>query len=98
MRHKTNLRILTALFMPLLLQLGFTFTAHADSIRNDSIRYLAETRATFSAGANTPFWLVSNLQGLGSPEKNNGFVRAAVFRDIDRSKRFSWGAAVDLVA
>ena len=37
---------------------------------NDSVRYLGEVRATFSGGKNTPFWLVSNLQGLGSPEKN----------------------------
>jgi hypothetical protein len=64
----------------------------------DSITYLAETRATFSGGDNTPFWLVNNLQGLGSIKKNNGFVRGAVFKDIDKGKRFSWGAGLDLVA
>lgn len=53
-------------------------------------------RATFSGGENTPFWLVNNLQGLGSPEKNYGFVRAAAFRDIDSQKRFSWGAGIDI--
>ena len=52
----------------------------------DSIRYEAEIHATFSGGENTPFWLVNNLQGLGSNEKNNGYVRAAVFKDLDTSR------------
>lgn len=63
----------------------------------DSLRYEAELRATLSSGQNTPFWLVSNLQGLGSTEKNYGYVRGALFKDIDRDHRFSWGAGVDLV-
>lgn len=63
----------------------------------DSIRYLGEVETTFSGGENTPFWLMNNLQGLGSPERNNGFVRAAFFRDMDKGKRFSWGAGIDLV-
>lgn len=63
----------------------------------DSIRYLGELRATFSGDENTPFWLMNNLQGLGSPEKDNGYVRAAAFRDINREKKFSWGAGIDLV-
>lgn len=63
----------------------------------DSIRYLGEVHATFSSGENTPFWLVNNLQGLGSPEKNNGYVRAAVFRDPESGRKFSWGAGIDLV-
>lgn len=65
--------------------------------RLDSIRYLAEGRATFSSGQNTPFWLMNNLQGLGSPRKDNGYIRGAVFRDLNRSKRFSWGGGIDLV-
>lgn len=74
---------------------GFTSTAKAEKL--DSIRYFGEVRATFSGGENTPFWLTNNLQGLGSPEKNNGYVRAAAFKDIDKSEKFSWGAGVDLV-
>lgn len=66
------------------------------SLESDSLRYFGEVRATFSGGENTPFWLVNNLQGLGSPEKNYGFVRGAVFRDINKDKRFSWGAGIDI--
>lgn len=69
---------------------------HATS-PSDSIRYCGELRATFSGGENTPFWLMNNLQGLGSPEKNNGYIRGAMFKDLDKDKRFSWGAGVDLV-
>lgn len=64
---------------------------------NDSITYLADVRATLSTGENTPFWLMNNLQGLGSPLKNNGYVRGAVFKNLDKSKIFSWGAGIDLV-
>lgn len=64
----------------------------------DSLRYFGEIKADFSAGQNTPFWLVNNLQGLGSPEKNNGYVRAGLFKDIKEEKRFSWGAGIDLAA
>ena len=76
---------------------GIPFSQNAYSENNDSVSYLAEVRATFSSGENTPFWLVNNLQGLGSPEKNNGWVRGAVFKKIDTQRKFSWGAGLDLV-
>ncbi|MBD5270501.1 MAG: capsule assembly Wzi family protein [Bacteroides sp.] len=63
---------------------------------NDSIRWNAELNATFSAGENTPFWLVSNLQGLSSVERNSGYVRLSAFHDMDTTRRFTWGAGVDL--
>lgn len=63
----------------------------------DSLRYFGEIEASFSAGQHTPFWLVNNLQGLGSPEKNNGYLRAALFKDMKEENRFSWGAGIDLV-
>ena len=65
---------------------------------NDSIFYSVETRASFAGGENTPFWLVSNLHGLGSPEFNNGFVRGRIGKNLDSSKKFSWGATADLTA
>lgn len=70
---------------------------HAQSGAADSVRYMVGMHATFSNGANTPFWLMNNLQGLGSPEKNNGYVRGQVIKSIDKSRRFSWGAGIDLV-
>lgn len=62
----------------------------------DSLRYSVEGEVSFSNGQNTPFWLVNNMQGLSSIKKNNGYLRAGIFRDIEKDKRFSWGAGVDL--
>lgn len=65
---------------------------------NDSIYYAVEARAIASFGEHTPFWLVSNLEGLGSPIKNNGWVRGEIKKTLETEKRFSWGAGVDLAA
>ena len=73
------------------ISLGTTYST------SDSIKYITEIRATISSGQNTPFWLMNNLQGLGSPLKNNGFVRGAVFKDLSKTKRFSWGGGIDIV-
>lgn len=82
-----------------LLLLSALFYSHFVSFaeRPDSLRYEAEIHASLSAGKNTPFWLVSNLQGLASPEKNSGFVRAGIFKDLDPSSHFSWSAGADFV-
>ncbi|MCH5229179.1 MAG: hypothetical protein J1F12_04190 [Muribaculaceae bacterium] len=60
------------------------------------LEYEVEARSTFSAGKFTPFWLNSNLQGLGSPYKNNGWVRAVLARGINPDSKLSWGATIDL--
>ena len=71
--------------------------AEAAEIPDSAFRYSAEVNASVSSGANTPFWLVNNRFGLSSIEKNNGYVRAGLFKDAPKEgKRFSWGAGVDL--
>ncbi|MDE6768279.1 MAG: hypothetical protein K2J78_00980, partial [Muribaculaceae bacterium] len=96
--HKIHLNAppllsLVASMLATLLLIPLTAAAHSP----DSLRYETEVYATSSTGKNTPFWLLSNRQGLGSPKRNFGYARAAIFKDIDKSKRFSWGAGVDLV-
>ena len=61
------------------------------------IEYSVASQATFSSGDFTPFWLVSNIQGLGAPKKNNGWVRGRLKKDLDSESRFSWGAGVDIL-
>jgi len=78
----------------LMLTLGIHQQARAEW--NDSIRYRGEVNATFAAGDMTPFWLVDNQYGLSSVKPNNGYVRLSAFHDLDKEKRFSWGAGVDL--
>lgn len=62
----------------------------------DSLRYRAEIGTTLSGGDHTPFWMVSDRYGFSSLKQNNAWLRAGVFHDLDKSKRFSWGAGIDL--
>lgn len=63
---------------------------------SDSIRYRGEIGMSLAGGEHTPFWLMNNRYGLSSVNKNNGYLRLGAFHDMDREKRFSWGAGVDL--
>lgn len=75
----------------------FVTATFATAYALDGVRYFAETQASFSDGKHTPFWLVNNRQGLSSIEKNSGYVRAGVFRDLDSTDhRFRWAAGIDL--
>ncbi len=76
---------------------AFGMTAMAREY-NDSLRYRAEIGGTFSTGDHTPFWMVNDHYGFSGLKKNNAWIRAGIFHDMDRSKRFSWGAGVDLGA
>ena len=58
--------------------------------------YKIETRASFSGGENTPFWLVSNIHGLGSPIFNNGFVKGELYKTMDPQNKFDWGIGADI--
>ena len=60
------------------------------------LSYRAETGVSFSGGEHTPFWLTANKQGLSSIEKNNGYLRAGVFREFENDKRFSYAFGADL--
>lgn len=63
---------------------------------NDSIQYRAEVGTSLSAGEHTPLWLNANRFGFSSTERNNVWLRLSAFKYIDDSKRFDWGAGVDL--
>ena len=62
----------------------------------DSIRYSAEVGVTLSDGGHTPLWLSANRFGFSSLERNNLWLRVGAFKDMDRTRRFSWGAGVDM--
>lgn len=63
---------------------------------NDSIRYHGELVMNAGGGDHNPFWFASDMHGLASVKPNSGWLRLGAFHDIDRDKRFSWGAGVDL--
>lgn len=62
----------------------------------DSLSYRIEANASFSSGRHTPFWLVSNRQGLSSIEKNNGFVRAGAGFNVDSIRKWRFSACADI--
>ncbi len=71
-------------------------TARAHAEWNDSIRWHAEVGTTLSAGEHTPLWLNANRFGFSSIERNNFWLRLGAFKELDKQKRFSWGAGVDM--
>jgi len=62
------------------------------------LNYLAESTSGFSTGEQTPFWLLSNRQGLSSLSKNNSYLRVALFRPAEQNKRFTYSYGLDLAA
>ncbi len=71
--------------------------AYADTAaaRDSVYRYSAEANATFSEGHHSPFWLSANKYGLSSIKRNNGYLRAGIFRDIDYTPRWDWSFGAD---
>lgn len=64
----------------------------------DSLRYHGELTAGFSHGATTPFWMVSNREGMGSVRPDNGYVRLSLEKPMQADGRWRWGAGVDVAA
>lgn len=86
------------LFPAVCLLVSAVMPAKAIEIPDSTFRYEVEATATVSSGEHTPFWMLSNRDGLSSLEKNYGYMRAGLFRDYKYDKRFSWQAGVDLAA
>lgn len=58
--------------------------------------YKVETGVSFSGGAHTPLWLSANRQGLGSIQKNSGYVLAGVSQAGEFGKGFSYAWGLEL--
>ena len=69
---------------------------HVEAQFSKGWSYETEAGVTFSGGEHTPFWLTANRQGLSSIEKNNGYIRAGIFRALEEDKRFSYAFGLDL--
>lgn len=69
---------------------------HVRGERIDSLSFSMDIEQSVSVGNHTPFWLVSNRQGLSSIEKGSGFVRLKAEKKQNSQERFSWGGAVDV--
>lgn len=60
------------------------------------LRYETEINVISGDGDFTPFWLSANRQGMVSLSPNNGYLRAGVYKDVNREDRFSYGFGVDI--
>lgn len=85
-------RLLKALAIAALLAVPGTHMAN----RPDSLRWDVRLSTDLAGGEFAPFWLTNNRQGLGSVEKNSGFVSAGVFKEAKADARFSWEAGAEL--
>lgn len=72
------------------------FGGFAEAESTDTVFVSSEFGQTASSGSHTPFWLSANRQGLSSIDKGYGYVEVGAFKKMDRSRRFSWGAGVDI--
>lgn len=62
------------------------------------LNYSIGTEVSFSGGEHTPLWLTANKQGLSSVKKNNGYLRAGIFRSLETDKRLSYAFGLDIAA
>lgn len=72
------------------------FSSAAATEYADTVESRSEITATFSHGPYTPFWMVSNRQGLSSAKPNNGYLRESLFKHERKDTDFSWGAGADI--
>lgn len=56
-----------------------------------------ELNFTLGGGEYSPFWFANNTYGVGSIEKNNGYLRLSAVKPMNRETRWDWGAGVDLI-
>ncbi len=81
-----------------LLALILLFSPCAHAQLSKGLSYSVESGATPSSGSHTPFWLTANKHGLSSIQKNNAYLAAGVFRNMEADKKFSYAFGLELAA
>ena len=71
--------------------------ALALEIPDSTYSYNVEAMGSLSTDGTSPFWLVSNRQGLSSLKESSGYLRAGFFKHEHYDRRFDWEAGADLV-
>lgn len=84
----------------LLILVCSTFTtkgsAQDDYIPN-STSYRIEAFGSVSTNGQTPFWMVSNKEGLVPIDNNNGYLQVGVLNHQSLGKKMQWNAGLDVV-
>ncbi|MDD4515808.1 capsule assembly Wzi family protein [Massilibacteroides sp.] len=68
-----------------------------DSEPSGETNYFLEAMGSAASGEQTPFWIVSNRNGVVPLESGNGLLRAGVFHQQTLKDGFRWTAGLDLV-
>ena len=74
------------------------FPTVANGQSENRLNYSVESTTGFSNGEQSPFWLISNKQGLSSLKKNNSYLRIGLFHPSDPHKKFTLAYGLDLAA
>lgn len=82
--------------MALLLGLSAFYTIDSFAQENQTV-YRASAYGSFANHSETPFWMVSNQQGVVPLKSGNGYGRAGVFHHQVFNNGFSWGGGIDMV-
>ena len=68
----------------------------AESQSGERFNYRIESITGYSNGLQTPFWLVSNRQGLSSLTKENSCLRVGLFHPSEPRKKISFAYGLDV--
>ncbi|MCD8288232.1 MAG: capsule assembly Wzi family protein, partial [Porphyromonadaceae bacterium] len=71
---------------------------HTGKAQKMEIDYKVEANIIAGGGDYTPFYLMNNRGGTVSFTPNTGYLRAAIEKDIDTTRRFSYGFGLDAMA
>lgn len=94
MELKRN-RILFTILILLISSLWITIPLSAQITKG--LNYSLESSGSFSKAEQTPFWLLSNRQGLSSLSNTNGYLRLGLVRPFEKRKHFSYAYGLDFV-
>lgn len=66
------------------------------SVAQNLLHYEISTEIQCGNGRFSPYYFTSNKHGVTSINPNSGYIRAALFKELDLSKKFSYGFGIDL--
>ena len=61
-----------------------------------NIYYNISSEIQTGSGEYAPYFFSANKHGISSVEKNSGYLRAGIFKDLNREKVFSYAAGLDI--
>ncbi|MDD2797099.1 MAG: capsule assembly Wzi family protein [Bacteroidales bacterium] len=64
---------------------------------SSQILYKIDYETIVGSGINTPFWLISNRNGIASLDNKNGYIHIGILKNLDIKKRFDYEYGVDII-